>query len=58
MSEASALGSIDDCVRKLQEFKDAGADEIATYGNTPGQNARLVAAWREHSTTRRPETVR
>lgn len=49
MNDACALGSVDNCVRKLQEFRDAGADEIATYGSTPGQNAGLVAAWREAS---------
>ena len=30
----------------LREFKNAGADEITTYGSTPGQNAGLLAAWR------------
>ena len=44
--EAScAIGSVDECVAKLREFKDAGADELATYGSTPGQNAKLAAAW-------------
>ncbi|TAM70249.1 MAG: TIGR03857 family LLM class F420-dependent oxidoreductase [Mycobacterium sp.] len=45
MADAAAIGSIDDCVRKLQEFRDAGADEICTYGSTPAQNAKLIAAW-------------
>jgi probable F420-dependent oxidoreductase len=49
MAEACALGSVPNCVGKLREFRDAGADEIATYGSTPGQNAALVAAWREAS---------
>lgn len=49
MHEACALGSVEDCVRKIQEFRDAGADEVATYGSTPGQNAELVAAWRARS---------
>ncbi len=49
MRDAAAMGSIADCVRKLQEFKDAGVDEICTYGSTPAQNAKLVAAWRERS---------
>lgn len=29
----------------LEHFRDAGADEIVTYGSTPAQNARLAAAW-------------
>jgi 5,10-methylenetetrahydromethanopterin reductase len=48
MSDAAAIGSIEDCVRKLQQFRDAGVDEICTYGSTPAQNARLIAAWRDH----------
>jgi probable F420-dependent oxidoreductase len=51
MHECCALGTVDECVGSLQRFIDAGADEIATYGSTPGQNARLVAAWRERSRT-------
>ena len=46
MDETCALGSIENCVTRLQQFRDAGADEIATYGSTPAQNARLVDAWR------------
>ncbi|CDO90413.1 LLM class F420-dependent oxidoreductase [Mycobacterium triplex] len=46
MEETCALGSVDHCVTQLQRFRDAGADEIATYGSTPGQNAGLIEAWR------------
>jgi probable F420-dependent oxidoreductase len=46
MEETCALGSVDQCVTQLRRFRDAGADEIATYGNTPGQNAGLIEAWR------------
>jgi 5,10-methylenetetrahydromethanopterin reductase len=46
MEESCALGSIDRCVATLRSFRDAGADEIVTYGSTPGQNAGLAAAWR------------
>jgi len=49
VEECSAIGSVDACVATLQRFKDAGADEIATYGSTPQQNAELVAAWRARS---------
>lgn len=48
MTTSCALGSVDECVAQLRRFREAGADEIATYGSTPGQNAGLVSAWREH----------
>ena len=44
-----AFGTVDDCVKSLSRFIDAGADEIATYGSTPAQNGRLVTAWRERA---------
>lgn len=46
MEECSAIGTPDECVESLRRFIDAGADEIATYGSTPAQNAELIAAWR------------
>lgn len=46
MAETCAFGTARQCVDKLQEFRDAGADEITTYGSTPGQNAELLAEWR------------
>jgi probable F420-dependent oxidoreductase len=49
MEEAAAVGSVRTCVQKLQEYRDAGADEIALYGSSPLQNASLVAAWRIHT---------
>jgi hypothetical protein len=30
----------------LQEYRDAGVDEIAIYASTPAENAALVSAWR------------
>jgi alkanesulfonate monooxygenase SsuD/methylene tetrahydromethanopterin reductase-like flavin-dependent oxidoreductase (luciferase family) len=42
----SAIGSVEDCVRKIREYRDAGADEIGFYGSTPAENARVVEAWR------------
>jgi 5,10-methylenetetrahydromethanopterin reductase len=47
MLDTCAIGSVDECVKSLQRFRDAGADEIATYGSTPAQNEKLVRAWRE-----------
>lgn len=46
MEQSCALGSIAQCVKTLQCFRDAGADEIVTYGSTPQQNAALADAWR------------
>ncbi|MGH3376372.1 MAG: TIGR03857 family LLM class F420-dependent oxidoreductase [Actinoallomurus sp.] len=46
MEQSCALGSVDQCVKTLQCFRDAGADEIVTYGSTPKQNAALADAWR------------
>jgi 5,10-methylenetetrahydromethanopterin reductase len=51
MHETCAIGSVDECVAQLQRFRDAGADEIATYGSTPAQNEGLMAAWRERAAT-------
>ena len=48
MEECSALGSVASCAAKVQAFRDAGADEVATYGSTPQQNAGLIRAWRAH----------
>ena len=49
MIDTCAIGSVDECVSSLQRFRDAGADEIATYGSTPAQNAKLIEAWRNRS---------
>lgn len=47
MLSSCAIGSVDDCVAALRRFRDAGADEIVTYGSTPGQNAGLATAWQQ-----------
>ena len=49
MRESNAYGTVSECVSTLQNFIDAGADEIATYGSTPQQNRELIEAWRERS---------
>ncbi len=43
--DSSAIGSVGECVSSLRRFRDAGADEIATYGSTPAQNAALIRSW-------------
>jgi 5,10-methylenetetrahydromethanopterin reductase len=47
MQATSGIGSVDECLKKCRALREAGADEIATYGSTPGQNAALVQAWRQ-----------
>jgi 5,10-methylenetetrahydromethanopterin reductase len=47
MKDCSAFGTADEVAKSLQRFIDAGADEVATYGSTPAQNAGLLAAWRQ-----------
>lgn len=51
MQASCGLGTVEQCAAKLREFKDAGVDEITTYGSTPSQNADLIAAWRDASTS-------
>jgi 5,10-methylenetetrahydromethanopterin reductase len=46
MLDSCAFGTAAECAVNLQRFADAGADEIATYGSTPQQNAGLLAAWK------------
>jgi probable F420-dependent oxidoreductase len=45
MEESCALGSVEQCLKSLQRFRDAGADEVVSYGSTPAQNAALLRAW-------------
>jgi probable F420-dependent oxidoreductase len=51
MRESSAMGSAAECVTTLQQFRDAGADELVTYGSTPAQNAQLASLWRRASSS-------
>jgi 5,10-methylenetetrahydromethanopterin reductase len=45
MHESCAIGTAAHCVERLREFRDAGADEIATYGSSPVQNAEVIRQW-------------
>jgi probable F420-dependent oxidoreductase len=47
MLDSCAFGTGEECASTLRRFADAGADEIATYGSTPAQNAGLLAAWQK-----------
>jgi len=53
MNESCAIGSVEQCVATLARFREAGADELVTYGSTPDQNAALAAAWADHSSLTR-----
>jgi len=50
MHETCALGSVAACVGFLARLREAGVDEVVTYGSTPGQNAGLIDAWRARLT--------
>jgi alkanesulfonate monooxygenase SsuD/methylene tetrahydromethanopterin reductase-like flavin-dependent oxidoreductase (luciferase family) len=54
MEESCAIGSVEHCVERLREYRDAGADEIAVYASTPSENAKLVAAWRKRTAATQP----
>lgn len=55
LRDVAAIGSIDECVKKLQEFRDTGCHEIDFYTSSPAQNARLIGAWREHTARRQAQ---
>ena len=50
MRETCAIGSVNECIKTLQAFREAGVDELALYGSTPADNAKLIAAWRDAKT--------
>jgi 5,10-methylenetetrahydromethanopterin reductase len=52
MEESCAIGSVEHCLERLQQYRDAGADEIAVYASTPKENESLIGAWRERAQTR------
>jgi 5,10-methylenetetrahydromethanopterin reductase len=55
MRDVGIMGSIDECVKAMQLYKDAGADEIDLYGSSPAENAELIRAWRQHSQAKQPQ---
>ena len=57
MEESCALGTVEHCVSRLREYREAGADEIAVYASTPDENARLIQAWLDEGATGRPRTA-
>jgi probable F420-dependent oxidoreductase len=49
MRHSAAIGSSEEVVAKLQEYKEAGAHEIDLYGSSPVQNAKVISLWRERA---------
>ncbi len=49
MRTAAAVGTPQQCVRTLEDFKAAGASEIAIYAGSPKVNAGLLEAWRQRT---------
>jgi 5,10-methylenetetrahydromethanopterin reductase len=47
VQETCAIGSVEDCVSKIREYREAGADEIGFYGSTPAENAAVIDGWRQ-----------
>lgn len=45
IQDSCAIGSVDDCLRQFRRYRSAGADELVTYGSTPGQNGTLARKW-------------
>lgn len=52
MAESCAIGSVQHCVDRLQEYRAAGVDEIAIYASTPKENEQLIATWRNRARAR------
>ena len=49
MRHSAAVGSSEEVVAKLREFKEAGAHEVDLYGSSPTENARVIELWRSTS---------
>jgi alkanesulfonate monooxygenase SsuD/methylene tetrahydromethanopterin reductase-like flavin-dependent oxidoreductase (luciferase family) len=48
LTTGAAVGSIARCIERLQEYLDAGVDQILLHGTTPDMQGPLVAAARAH----------
>jgi alkanesulfonate monooxygenase SsuD/methylene tetrahydromethanopterin reductase-like flavin-dependent oxidoreductase (luciferase family) len=44
--EVAVVGSLEECMKMVQTFKDTGCAEIDFYSSSPAQNASLIGAWR------------
>ncbi|ORA07619.1 TIGR03857 family LLM class F420-dependent oxidoreductase [Mycobacterium arosiense] len=49
MQESCAIGSVEKCVSRWQDYRRAGADQIMLYGSTPADSVKLIDAWRRES---------
>ena len=52
MLDSCAIGTVAECADRFQRYRDAGVDEIVTYGSTPGQNAALAGEWEQRRAVR------
>lgn len=43
LTDGAAVGSLDNCISRLGEYVDAGADYLLLHGTTPDQQGELVA---------------
>jgi probable F420-dependent oxidoreductase len=46
--DVCAIGSVDEAVKKIESYRNAGADETIIYGPTPAQSEKLIKGWRGH----------
>lgn len=42
IKQAAAVGTIDECARRLAEYRDAGVDEIVIHGASPSETRVLI----------------
>ena len=49
MKATCAMGSIAECMQTMDSFREAGATQLAFYGSTPKENARLIEAWQSRT---------
>jgi len=47
LTTGAAIGSVDQCVKRLGDYVDAGVDHILLHGTTPDQQLPLVEAMRK-----------
>lgn len=47
MRETCAMGTINEAVATLSQFRDCGIDEISLYGSTPRENEEMLYVWRQ-----------
>jgi probable F420-dependent oxidoreductase len=54
LTEGAAVGNVQHIVKRYDEYRAAGADEILIHGSTPDMLGPIVDAYREHQTSAHP----